>query len=162
MMSALANGAVDLGLTVEPFVTQAEARNIAVPFFDIGAATPNEPAQQLFYGPDFIRAQPEVARRFMVAYMKALRYMQDAFLKGINRDDVIQLFIQNTTMKDPALYERMGYSYSETNGGINLETMNGDEDFYLKHGYQKEKIDPRAIIDTSFSEYAVQQLGRYE
>src|SRR5207253_10469195 len=40
-MAALANGAVDAGLTVEPFITQADARNIAVPFFDIGLATPN-------------------------------------------------------------------------------------------------------------------------
>src|SRR5262249_51364973 len=82
-MSALANGKVYAGITLEPFVTMAEAQNIAVPLVDIGAAQPGHTAQNLFYSPEFIQTQPEVGRRFMIAYIKALRYLEDAFYKGI-------------------------------------------------------------------------------
>ncbi len=103
-MSALANGKIDAGITLEPFVTLAEAQNIAVPLFDIGAAMPGHSAQCLFYSPEFIQTQPEVGRRFMVAYIKALRYLEDAFFKGINREEAIDIFIKHTTLKDRALY----------------------------------------------------------
>jgi ABC-type nitrate/sulfonate/bicarbonate transport system substrate-binding protein len=162
MLAALSNGAVDAGLNVEPFLTLAEARGIATPVFDLGVAMPNHPAQQLFYGPDFIQQQPDVGKRFLVAYIKALRYIEDAFAKGINRDEAIDLFIANTQLKDRALYERMNPSYGETNGGVNLQALDTDQDFYLRQGVLKEKIAPSRLVDTTCADYAIQVLGRYQ
>ncbi|HLH22425.1 MAG TPA: ABC transporter substrate-binding protein [Chloroflexota bacterium] len=161
-MSALGNGAIDAGITVDPFITLAEARGIAVPIFDVGQAMPGRPAQQLFYGPEFIQTQPDVGKRFIVGYLKALRYLEDAFTKGINREEAIQLFIDNTPLKDRALYDQMGFSYSETNGNVNLQALDKDQDFYLQQGMQKEKIAPELLVDPTFAQYAVQVLGPYQ
>ena len=35
-------------------------------------------------------------------------------------------------------------------------------DYYQEAGYLKEKVDLSKLIDTSFQEYAVQQLGPYK
>src|SRR5262249_6608205 len=45
LMAALANGKVDAGITLEPFVTMAQAQNIAVPLYDIAVAQPGHVAQ---------------------------------------------------------------------------------------------------------------------
>jgi ABC-type nitrate/sulfonate/bicarbonate transport system substrate-binding protein len=162
MMTALANNAVDAAVVVEPFVTLAQMRNIAVPLYDMGRGFPGYPVQYLFYGPEFVREQPDTARRFMVAYMKALRYLEDAFHRGINREEAVQYFIKHTPVKDAPLYDRMGPSYNETNGNVNVRAIEADQDFYVRQGFQRSKIDVRSIVDTSFAEFAVQVLGRYQ
>src|SRR5262249_22294673 len=149
-------------ITLEPFVTMAEAQNIAVPLVDIGAAQPGHTAQNLFYSPEFIQTQPEVGRRFMIAYIKALRYLEDAFYKGINREEAIDIFIKHTTLKDRALYDRMAQANSEVNGNINVAGIERDQEFYIRKGYQRERADVQSFTDTSFAQYAVGVLGRYQ
>ncbi|HEY7064741.1 MAG TPA: ABC transporter substrate-binding protein [Chloroflexota bacterium] len=161
-LSALANGKIDAGITLEPFVTMAIARDVAVPLYDIAAAMPGHTAQNLFYSPDFIQQQPDVARRFMIAYIKALRYLEDAFEKGINREEAIDIFIKHTTLKDRALYDQMAQSNSELNGNVNIAGIERDQDFYIRMGYQQQKADVASFVDTRFGQYAVSVLGRYQ
>ncbi len=160
-LAALTNGAIDAATSIEPFVTLGQDRNILVPLFDMGQALPNYPVQVLFYGDDFARGQPEAGKRFMVAYMKALRYIEDAFQKGTNHAEVVQLFVDNTSVKDASLYERMAPTYNETNGHVNVPALDQDEDFYVARGLQREKVNLSGLVDPSFADYAVQVLGRY-
>jgi ABC-type nitrate/sulfonate/bicarbonate transport system substrate-binding protein len=161
-LAAMGNGKIDAGITLEPFVTMAEARNVGVPLYDISVAMPNHTAQNLFYGPEFIQTQPDAARRFMVAYTQALRYLEDAFEKGINREEAINIFIKHTTLKDRALYDRMAQSNSELNGNVNVASIERDQDFYVRMGYQQQKADVQSFVDPSFGQYAVSVLGRYQ
>jgi NitT/TauT family transport system substrate-binding protein len=160
-MTALGNKAIDAAMAIEPLVTLAEARGVAVPIFEVARAVPDNTNQWLFYSSDFIKNRPEVGRRFMVAYMKSLRYVEDAWLKGINRDEVVQLFIKHTPVKEPSLYDRMGNTYSETNGAIRLNVLEADQDFFFRQGLVKQKVDPRSMTDTAFADHAVQLLGRH-
>jgi ABC-type nitrate/sulfonate/bicarbonate transport system substrate-binding protein len=161
-LAAMGNGKIDAGITLEPFVTMAEARNVGVPLYDISVAMPNHTAQNLFYGPEFIQTQPDAARRFMVAYTQALRYLEDAFEKGINREEAINIFIKHTTLKDRALYDRMAQSNSELNGNVNVASIERDQDFYVRMGYQQQQADVQSFVDPSFGQYAVSVLGRYQ
>ena len=160
-LAALSNKAVDAAIGLEPLVSQADEQNIAAPLFEVATALQNYTVQWLFYGGDFIKNQPDVGKRFLVAYTKALRYMEDAWRKGVNRSDVVQMFIKNTPVKDARLYDRMGVSYSETNGRVNVRALETDEDFFFRQGLLKQKVELSSLVDTSFGEYAVQVLGRY-
>jgi hypothetical protein len=75
---------------------------------------------------------------------------------------VVQLYVANTPVKDPALYERMGHNYSETDGNIAVEALEMDQEFYLQHGQQRERLNVRELVDRRFAEYAVQVLGPYQ
>lgn len=160
--TALANRAIDGATAIEPFVTLGQERGILLPLFDMGHAMPYYPVQSLFYSADFIQSQTETARRFMVAYMKALRYLEDAVTKRQNWDEVVQLHVANTPVKDAAVYEKMAATYQETNGNVNAAALERDQEQYLRRGDQRQRIDLRALVDASFAEYAVGQLGRYQ
>jgi NitT/TauT family transport system substrate-binding protein len=160
-LTALGNKAIDAALAIEPMVTLAQDRGIAVPIFETAQAAPNHVNQWLFFSADFVKSQPEVGRRFMVAYVKSLRYAEDAWLKGLNRDDVVQIYIKHTPVKDTRLYERVGATYSETNGRVSLAVLEDDQDFFFRQGLLKQKIDPKIMVDTSFAEHALQVLGPY-
>jgi ABC-type nitrate/sulfonate/bicarbonate transport system substrate-binding protein len=159
-MSALANGAVDAAVMIEPFLAIALDRGVATVIMDMGEGTPGWPVQVLFYGPEFLKDQTDVGKRFMVAYVKALRYIEAAYRQGANRDEVFQILIDNTQLKDMALWQRMSPTYSETNGAVNTRAIEADQDFYVRQGLQRERIDVRTIVDPSFAQYAVQVLGR--
>src|SRR5262249_22045176 len=161
-VAALSNRAIDAAMQIEPFITQAHDQGVASPLFDLGTILAGYPTQLLMYSFDFIREKPDVAQRFMVAHLKALRYIEDAFVKGINRDDVVGLYIKHTPIKDPQLYDRMAPLYGETNARINLQAIVQDQQFFVRQGQQRQEIPPQAMVDTSFGEHAVQVLGPYQ
>ena len=161
-VAALSNRAIDAAMQIEPFITQAHDQNVASPLFDLGTILAGYPNQVLVYSLDFIREKPDLARRFMVAHLKALRYIEDAFVKGIHRDDVVGLYIKHTPIKDPQLYDRMAPLYGETNARINLQAIAQDQQFFVRQGQQRQEIPPQSMVNTSFGEYAVQVLGPYQ
>jgi NitT/TauT family transport system substrate-binding protein len=101
--------------------------------------------------------------RFMVAYVKGLRDYNDAFgPKRKGRDEIIDILVRNTQLKDRALYDQMGLSYLNPDCYLNLDTMAADVDWYFEHGYIAPKPDVAQFVDRSYCDYALQQLGRYQ
>lgn len=71
-VAALKNGAVDGIDTTEPFVTQLLDGRAAVMLVPTEESTPDFPTP-LYYGPAFLDRDPELGRRFMVAYLEGVR-----------------------------------------------------------------------------------------
>ncbi|HEX6513164.1 MAG TPA: ABC transporter substrate-binding protein [Chloroflexota bacterium] len=159
--AALTNKKIDGALEVEPFVTLGIQQNVAFPLADLAKALPNFPSQWLFYSTDFISRQPDAGKRFLTAYMHAMRFIDDGWFKNKNRDQVVQLYINHTQAKDPKSYDEQTPAVDEVNGNVNLQALESDEDYFVSHGWQKTKVDPKAVVDTSFGDYVRQTLGVY-
>jgi hypothetical protein len=111
--------------------------------------------------PVFAREQPEAVRRFAVAHLRAQRDYWHAFVKDEGgKDEIIQVFTKHTIIKDPALYTRMSMHGVDPNGLIDQQIINDVQDYYLRAGTQREKIDASRLIDRSYVEYALERLGR--
>jgi len=159
--AALANQAIDAAIMLEPFMTLGQERGILEPIFDMGQAMPDYPVSMVFYAADFAQNQPDAARRLMVGYTKALRYLEDAATKRQNWDEFVQLMVASSAVKDAALYDRMAATYSETDGKVAVEALEVDQDFFVQAGMQREKVNLRNFVDQRFGEYAVEVLGPY-
>ena len=59
----------------------------------------------LMYSGRFIAEQPEVARRWMVAYVRAQRDYYDAVMKNGDRGSMLDLLTRYTSLKDRAMLE---------------------------------------------------------
>ncbi|MDP2726093.1 MAG: ABC transporter substrate-binding protein [Dehalococcoidia bacterium] len=156
----LTNKALDLGYLVEPFVTTTQDKGIAREWkrhFDV---VPGSAGAALVFSESFAKNQ-DAARRFMVAYLKAVRDYNDAFLKNKGKEEVISILIKNTTTKDRPLYDKMIMGGLDPNGALNVQDIARQLDFYMEVGGVKEKVDLKEIIDTQFVDYAVQKLGKY-
>ena len=104
--------------------------------------------------PVFAREQPEAVRRFAVAHLRAQRDYWHAFVKDEGgKDEIIQIFTKHTMIKDPALYTRMSMHGVDPNGVIDQQVVNDVQDYYLRAGTQREKIDPGRLtsIDPTWS-----------
>src|SRR5205823_5970825 len=78
--------------------------------------------------------QPEAARRFMVAYLHGVRDYLDAFETGRGQDEVIDILIKSTPIKDRALYATMRSVGLEPNGRVNVEYLRSEADLYVREG----------------------------
>jgi len=160
--AAMGNKKIDGALQLEPFITLAIQQNVAFPREDLAKAMPNSPAQWIFYSTDFIKNQPDAGKRFLVAYTKAMRFVEDGFFKNKGRDEVIQLYTKHTQAKDPKSYEAQTPTENEVNANVNMEALQYDQDYFVSHGWQKSKLDVSSVVDRSFGDYVRQTLGTYQ
>jgi len=159
--AALSNKKIDGALQVEPFVTLGIQQNVAFPLADLAKAMPNSPAQWIFYSTEFIKNQPDAAKRFLVAYTKAMRLVEDGFFNNKNRDEVVQLYIKHTQAKDPKSYDDQTPTENEVNADVNRQAIEQAQDYFVSHGWQKSKVDVNSVVDATFGEYVRQTLGQY-
>jgi ABC-type nitrate/sulfonate/bicarbonate transport system substrate-binding protein len=158
---ALANGAIDLSIVFEPQVTIAVERGFAVRWRGADELLPGAQSVVISYGPQFAD-RTEIARRWMVAYLKGVREYTDAYRGGPNRAAVIQLLTQTTPIRDPALWDRSVWTAIDPNGHVNAASILDTQAWFRRHNLLQADVDLRPFIDTSFTDWAVGQLGPYQ
>jgi NitT/TauT family transport system substrate-binding protein len=163
MLPGLASGALDVAVLVEPFVARAEDQGIGVRWHSSEDVVPGQVAASVMYGPSLLEQRPDVGRRFMVAYLKALRDYYGAFVAKdpAVRAQVIPLLIQATNYKDPALYDRIQLHSVNPDGHINVAALETDYRWYVAQGLIGDIVNLGQLVDGQFVDYALQQVGRY-
>lgn len=159
MVTALAKGAVDMALIIEPFATRALDQDVAVRWKNADEITPNLQLAAVFYGPKFMSDQPEAAKRFMVAYVRAVRDYNDEFLKGGNKDAIIAVLTKNTPIKDAGIYRRIVPPSINPNAELNIDSIKESLDAWVSRGVV-EKVDIGKLVDSQYLRYAWEQLGK--
>lgn len=161
-LPALKSGAIDAAWILEPMVTAAKAQGLGVPIVTYDTIDPGYQAGAITYSAKFIEREPQLAKDFMVAYIKGVRDYTDAFLKGKNKDEVIKILTKYTPVKDPKLFEAMGWLPVNPNGYLNTKSMIEEQQWYLSQGLIKQIIPMEKVVDNSYVDYAIKQLGEYK
>ena len=164
-VTAMANGAVDAGLTTEPAATYAVEQKIAVEIMTNDKYYPNSDATHIIYSSHFAEKRPEVAKRFMRAFIKAMRFydgaLADGGLKGPNADEVIKILMEFTDLKNAALYKTMHTQGSNPDARLNWDSLRTDFEFFKSQGWIEGAVDINQTVNTSFADAALKELGPY-
>ncbi|MHB9144857.1 MAG: ABC transporter substrate-binding protein [Symbiobacteriia bacterium] len=161
MVAALANKAVDGALIIEPFVTQGEHKGVLIPWKEPIEYAPDEQVAVAVYGEKLIK-NPELAKRFMVAYLQSIRDYNDAFMKGKGLDEIVKLLTEVSTIKDAALLKQMRPAGINPDGTVNVPGMQYDLNYYKSQNLLKGDIELKQVVDQSYAEFAVKYLGKYQ
>jgi NitT/TauT family transport system substrate-binding protein len=161
MPAALANASIDVAVCVEPLLTSGVAQGIFSVYKRMDEISPDQQAAAILYGPELLGPQREVGQRFMIAYVKALRDHWNAFTRGTNKAEIVEILTRNTAVKDPALYERMPPTGLNPDGYVNMRSFADDVEWWTTHGYIPKPVRPEDLVDNSFVDYAIDHLGRY-
>ncbi len=159
-VTALANKAIAVGFTTEPFIVRGVQQGLSVKWIPdykyFGGASQGA---AVVFGPGLLKDK-EVAQRWMTAYLKGLRAYTDAFEKKIGRDEVVKILAKQTEVKEPELYDLMELPYLEPNGALDKGSMDKQYKWYVDTGVYKGKSTFEDLVDRSLVEYAAQKLGR--
>lgn len=168
-LTALSGNKIDAGWEIEPFISTGKARGLTSLIAPLGDLKKGSVSVVLAMNSTFATQQPEVAKRFVYVWLKGMREAWRAFSKmDGNQDEVIASLIKHTTVKDPALYKSLATAGNVLgpgpvqNGELDQASLDEFQNYYLKVGSVKEKIDLSKVIDRSYSQAAVQRLGRLE
>ncbi|HZR97775.1 MAG TPA: ABC transporter substrate-binding protein [Chloroflexota bacterium] len=161
MLPAFANDAIDFSVLIDPYIVLAQQQGTAECWKYTYELEPNFQIAVLIYGPTFAEQRPESARRFMVAYLRAIRDYQRAFHgDGTNRAEFLELIGRTAGISDKGLLERIGPSWADPNGAVNVESLRETQRWYVARGDQTGEVDFDRVVDTSFADYAVSRIGR--
>ena len=157
--AAMANGKIDAAVMVEPFATATEARGIGKIVLPLDQIMLDFQTAVIFYNAQWARERPEDARRWMVAYVKALRYYNQSLRDRAVRDDVITILTAHTAIKDRAVYDKMIWPGLHPNGAVNVRPLLDYERWLLNEHLITQFVPPGRFIDSSYAEHAVGVLG---
>jgi NitT/TauT family transport system substrate-binding protein len=166
MIAAMDNAAIDAGALPEPNATIAERAGYAVRVMGNDQIYPNQQLTVLMYGGPFIASRHDVAMRFMLGYLKGVRFYNDALLNGHLRgrtsDDVVAVLTDVTGTKDPSIFRAMTASANDPNGHLNVPGLKEDLAFLRDQGLVTDpNVSVDGAIDTSFADAAVKTMGPY-
>ena len=163
---ALQNKAVDAALTTEPSATRAIQSGAAVRVMGDDAIYPNHQLSVVLYSGNFIKTNPVAARGFMRAYLRAVRDYNDALkdgrIAGANADEIISILTEYTAIKDPAVFRAIHAQGTNPNGRVHEPSLRNDLQFFIDEGLIQGKVTLEQVMDHSFVESAVKDLGAYE
>jgi len=157
--AAMANGKLDAAIMVEPFATAAEARGIGKIVMPLDQLLPDFQTSLIYYNAQWAREHPDDARRWMIAYVRGLRYYNRAFTDPRVRDEVITILAAHTPVKDRAVYDKMIWPGLNPDGIVAPRTMLDFERWLLNTRQIIEFITPSRFVDQSFAQYAIKVLG---
>ena len=164
-VAALGNKAVDAAASVEPAPTIAIRNKFAVLLKGDDEIIPNHQIAVLLYSEKFAK-NTDAGNRFMRAYIRAVRFyngaLQDGRMIGPNADKVIEILAASTPIKDPAIYKAITPTGMNPDGHVNIKSLADDLDFYKSQGLITGDIRVADVVDNSFVEAAVKELGPYK
>jgi NitT/TauT family transport system substrate-binding protein len=163
---ALANKALDAGLQVEPFISIGEAQGVLVRWKKGQDFYPGHQAAVYLYSPAFMEKNPDVAKRFMVGFLKGKRDFFEAMERGKDKEAIDAIIVKNTALKDAKLIDKMReigvIGAVDPDGYVNADSIKYDMDWIVAQGYMPSAPLLKDVVDNQWVDYAVQQLGRYK
>jgi hypothetical protein len=79
----------------------------------------------------------------------------------VNKAETIDILTRTTSVKDPALFERMAPSGAEPGRLHQHAHLLGRRGVEGQPGPRRTCVDPAQVVDNSFVDYAIDRLGRY-
>lgn len=162
MNVAMANGSLDATVQIEPYVAVAVEKGIAVRVSGNDDIYPNQQSAVIMYSPVFIEKHPDLARKFMVAYVRALRDYTKAFDGGGDKKEILAILAKYTGGDNSAVFERAVPVGLHPDGRLNVKSLTDDARWFVEHGYVKTMPKMESIVDESYVDFAVKTLGAHK
>ncbi len=160
---AFQNKAIEASVTTEPNATVIENEKSAVRFIKDDEIYPYHQIAVIIYGENFIKAKPEVARKFMRAYIKGVRDynrgLKDGKLATGNAEETIATLSEYTPIKDANVHRSVVSHSYDPDGRVNTDSLKKDFAFFKEMGWIEGDTSVDKVVDNSFVDWAIQSLG---
>jgi NitT/TauT family transport system substrate-binding protein len=161
MLVSLANKSIDAAMVIEPFVTQAIEKGLADPWKDPFEYDPDAQTALLVFGTSLTN-NPDLANRFMTAYIQAVRDYNDAFFKNKNKAEIINILREYSVIKDTDLLEKMYPTGLNPDGYVRSKGIQLDLAWYKEHNLLKNSINYEDTVSNQHIDFAIGILGKYQ
>jgi NitT/TauT family transport system substrate-binding protein len=160
---AFQNGAIAASISTEPTVSRIVELGAAVRFKGNDEFYPNAQTATILMSGDFAEKRPEVAKRFMKAYLRAVREFNASIVNGRiagpGADEMVKILAKYSVIKDETTLRSMIVHGTDPDGKLNVESLKKDLAFFKQQGDVTGKVTVEQVLDESFIQAAVKELG---
>ncbi len=165
-VAAFANNAIEVTLIAEPFLSAILKSGTAVSLMPVTKVREHSVTGIVIYSDHMIKTRPDVARRMMIAYIRGLRVYSDALkddrLQGPGADEVVDIIAKYSVIKDKNLLRSTIPHSVDPNGRVPMDSLRKDWDYYVAEGLVNGKVTVENVVDGSFVEAALKEIGPYK
>jgi NitT/TauT family transport system substrate-binding protein len=166
-VTALETGAIDFAAPPDPAGTLAMKRGVALLIAESWEVIPSHQVAVTLYGGKFVTQQADQGRRFMRAFLRGVRDHNDALdangrFEGAKGDAIIDILVKYGSFKDPQIYKSFVMAFCDPNGKLDMKSLQVDIDVFRDLKMLERPVSPADVVDTSFVDWAVEQLGPYK
>ncbi len=161
---ALKNKAIDAALLIPPFTWNLEQQGIAIPFGDVDALVQPQPMTiaVIMANSDWVKANPDLVRRYMTAWLRGARMYCQAYHGASNRQEIIDELVSTKTAPSRELLEKFPWPARSPNGKINVASMLDINKWYVENKMSNKEFPASRLVDSTYIDYAIQKLGPFE
>ena len=132
-----------------------------------GVAMPSQQVAVTLYGGKFIKEQNEQGRRFLRAFLRGVRDHNDSLddtgnFSGAKGDAIIDILVKYGPFRDPQIYKSFVLAYCDPDGKLDMQALQADIDVFGELKMLERPVELAKVVDTSFLDWALQQLGPYK
>jgi NitT/TauT family transport system substrate-binding protein len=160
LVPAFSNGSVDAAIVVEPFQTFIETQGTGVIWKSYSELFGHPTQIAVILYSDSFAGKQDLARRFMIAYLRGARSYNDAFGKRHNYAEIVDILAKRTGQKAQIIQD-MHLPGIDPDGRVRMESLQEHLDFFTRAGHVEKKVDLSGAVDRSFIDFAVGKLGPY-
>ena len=161
MVPALESGAIDACILTEPFPTLAEEKGVGVRPLARPAGAKAVPITATFWNAEWAKANPDLAHKVMLAYVKAVRDLAADGGKGWSEDRNIDLMVKYASSKKE-LVKKARSHVADPNLELDASTLDSMQKLNADLGYLKytEFLSADKLFTFKYRDQAVKELGR--
>lgn len=153
---ALEKGEGDVGVIVNPHGQRAIDIGAAVPFATTQERAPFvQQVAAIFYSGNFIKNKFDLARRFMIGYVRATHYYNDHARKG-----EVAKIVEKYTGIPRATLLKVPFVSIRPDASVDVKSIMDQEDFWASIGKVERKVKAKDVVDLSFERYANHYLKK--
>jgi NitT/TauT family transport system substrate-binding protein len=165
MATALANGALDAALLVAPFTELATKQNTGVPWIDPEAGyIKTLPMTSVAYivNTDWAAHNADAAMKLMLALARGSRDYCQAYHRGPNRGEMLDVLMKHRIANDRALLDRMDWQARNPDGAFSLASLTDIQAFFKRDGVIDKTAPPERLVDPRYAQAAAKAFGPFE
>ena len=161
MVPALESGAIDAGILTEPFPTLAEDKGVGVRPLQRPAGAKAIPITAAFWNAEWAKANPDLAHKVMVGYLRAVRDLAADGGKGWSEDRNVDLMVKYAATKRE-LVKKARSHVVDPNLELDAGTLDSMQKLNADLGYLKytEFLSADRLFTFTHRDRAVKELGR--
>jgi len=153
---ALSQGTIPVHFASEPWITRMLDSGDGELWMSYRDWAPGEQYAVIVYGPTLVTENREAGKRFMVAFLKAVRQYNEG--KTERNLDILT----DTLGLERELLERACWPPIYGDGRINLESLLNFQDWAVERGFVETPVTADQLFDPTFIDYANEVLGPAE
>ena len=153
VLEALKQGTIDLTLITEPWVTRIVETGAGVLWIPLSELAPDLQWSFIIYGPSLLEKNPEAGRRFILAYLKAVRQYNQG---KTNRN--LEILAKHTGL-DSKFLNQVCWPALRPNGEIHIGSILEFQSWAVGKRFLDKEVSQNQFWDPSFIEYANKVLG---